>query len=232
MGTSGNNSMSEDFSYAVKFQRRKTLALHVLADGIVEVRAPLGLPQNHIVKFVEERSAWILRTREKLQNKHRWQNTIEPGAQLWFMGTPRRLDVHRGGAASASDIFVDAERLQVFARDPLNVPALTRQVEGWLRAQASELFNQRVLVVCALFPDLQPPALRMRKMRQRWGSCSRRGQVTLNTELIKLPLTLIDYVIAHELCHLFEFNHGPRFYRRLSQVMPDWRQRELMLKQF
>jgi predicted metal-dependent hydrolase len=224
--------MSEDFAYAVKFQRRKTLALHVLAEGVVEVRAPLGLPESHIIKFVEERAAWVLRTREKQQKKHRWQNAVEPGAPLWFMGTPRRLEVHRASIPNSGDIFVGAETLQVFARDPHNLPALARQLEEWLRAQASAVFQQRLLVICALFADLQPPALRLRKMRQRWGSCSRRGQVTLNTELIKLPPALIDYVIAHELCHLFEFNHGPRFYRRLAQVMPDWRQRESLLKQF
>jgi predicted metal-dependent hydrolase len=49
---------------------------------------------------------------------------------------------------------------------------------------------------------------------------------------VKLPLGLIDYVIAHELCHLTEFNHGPKFYRLLEYAMPDWKTREQLLKQF
>lgn len=221
--------MSGDFSYSIKFQRRKTLAVHVLADGEVEVRAPLGLSERHIVRFVEERSDWVIRTREKQRAKHSWQNDVAPGAQLWYLGTPRRLEVHRG---VGSAVFVDADKLQVFARDPHNLPALERQLESWWRVQAEVLFGERLREISKLFPGLAPPALRLRKMRQRWGSCSRRGQVTLNTELIKLPIALIDYVIAHELCHLFEFNHSQRFYRHLTAAMPDWQQREALLKQY
>lgn len=221
--------MSGNFSYSIKFQRRKTLAVHVLADGAVEVRAPLGLSERHIVRFVEERADWVARTQEKQRAKHRWQNSVAPGAELWYLGKPRRLEVHKG---VASAVFVNDEMLQVFARDPFNLPALARQLEAWWRVQADVLFRERLQVVTALFPDLKVPPLRLRKMRQRWGSCSRRGHVTLNTELVKLPVTLIDYVIAHELCHLFEFNHSPRFYQHLARVMPEWRQYEAMLKQF
>jgi len=221
--------VSGNFSYSVKYQRRKTLALHVLADGSVEVRAPVGLPEPLILRFVEERAQWIVRTKQRQSSKHRWQNAIEPGAQLWYLGTPRRLEVH---ASKFNVVQVDDVSLRVYARDHGNLPAVARQLETWLREQAALLFRERLALGVLAFPDIEPPALRLRKMRQRWGSCSSRGHITLNTELIKLPLTLIDYVIAHELCHLFEFNHSPRFYRRLEQAMPDWRQREVMLKQF
>ena len=221
--------MSGNFSYSVKFQRRKTLALHVLADGSVEVRAPVGLPEPLIVRFVEERAQWVTRTQQKQSAKHRWQNAIEPGTQLWYLGTPRRLEVH---ASKWTAVHVNDEVLCVYARDPFHLPGVARQLESWWREQAALLFRERLAIGCEAFPDIDVPALRLRKMRQRWGSCSRRGHITLNTELIKLPLTLIDYVIAHELCHLFEFNHSPRFYRHLERIMPDWRQREAMLKQF
>lgn len=221
--------MSENFSYSVKFQRRKTLALHVLADGSVEVRAPLGLSERTIVRFVEERAQWIVKTQQKQSTRHRWQNAIEPGAQLWYLGTPRRLEVR---TSPLTAVQVDAEALRVFTRDPFNLPVVARQLETFWREQAAILFRERLAIGTLAFPDIEPPALRLRKMRQRWGSCSQRGHITLNTELIKLPLTLIDYVIAHELCHLFEFNHSPRFYRRLEQAMPDWKQREAMLRQF
>jgi predicted metal-dependent hydrolase len=221
--------VSGDFPWSVKYQRRKTLALHVLADGSVEVRAPLGLAERHIVRFVEERADWVVRTRQRQDSKHRWQNAIEPGASLWYLGTPRMLEVH---ASKFVAVQVDDARLRLFTADPFNLPGVARQLEAWWREQAAILFRERLALGVLAFPDIEPPALRLRKMRRRWGSCSSRGHITLNTELIKLPLTLIDYVIAHELCHLFEFNHSPRFYRRLQEAMPDWRQREAMLRQF
>ncbi len=60
-------------------------------------------------------------------------------------------------------------------------------------------------------------------MKSRWGSCSNRGVIVLNTELIRLPDKFVRYVILHELCHLKEHNHGAGFYRLLSGLAPDWK---------
>jgi predicted metal-dependent hydrolase len=75
------------------------------------------------------------------------------------------------------------------------------------------------------------PELRIRKMRSRWGSCSRRAEITLNLELIRMPLDCIDYVITHELCHLVEFNHSARFYELQSRFFPDWKERRRQLEE-
>ena len=77
---------------------------------------------------------------------------------------------------------------------------------------------------------LPAPQLRVRKMRSRWGSCSRSAVITLNLELIRMPLPCIDYVITHELCHLVEFNHGPRFYALQARFIPDWKERKRLLE--
>ena len=229
MSASNGSGLAISFSYVVKRQKRKTLVLYVLADGEVEVRAPLQLAEREIVRFVESRAGWIERTRAKQAQRVDWRATALPGGDIWFLGEPRRFHVEAGpafGVSLAPGLF------SVSARDPFNLPALARQLESWLREQAQHHFSERLPHCCALFPELAVPPLRLRKMRRRWGSCSRRGVVTLNSELIKLPPSLIDYVIVHELCHLYEFNHGPRFYRLLERALPDWRQREAMLKQF
>jgi len=69
------------------------------------------------------------------------------------------------------------------------------------------------------------PRLRLRRMRRRWGSCTGQGVVTLNTRLVERCRCLIDYVLVHELCHLRELNHSPRFHALVADLMPDWRAR-------
>lgn len=222
--------MSENFTYEIKFQKRKTLSLYVLADGAVEVRAPNGMAHKHIVSFVEKKSSWVVRTREQQLQRKQWKATIEPGAKVWFLGSERKLEVKTGKETA---VLCSEESIVLTVRDPWNLPLLSRQLDEWCRDQAQHIFSERLLLVCQRFPGvLAAPELRLRKMRRRWGSCSSKGRVTLNTELVKLPMTLIDYVIAHELCHLFEFNHGRKFYELLELVMPDWKQREQILKQF
>jgi predicted metal-dependent hydrolase len=222
--------VSGNFSYAVKFQTRKTLALHVLDDGTIEVRAPRGMSQKHILQFVEQKSTWVEKTRERQLHRKRWQTTVQPGAAMWFLGKPRQLEVMQSQQPA---VLCSDETIAVSTRDQWNLPQLSRQLNEWYRDQAQQIFSERLLLVCQRFPGiLAAPELRLRKMRRRWGSCSRGGRVTLNIELVKLPLSMIDYVIAHELCHLFEFNHGRKFYELLEHVMPDWKQREIVLKQF
>lgn len=221
--------MNSDFTYTVKLQRRKTLGLYVLPDGAIEVRAPLRTAQRTIVAFVEQRVDWALRTRERQLQRQQWQQPAETGSS-WFLGQPLKLDIYR-----ATNTRIDRvdERLAVGLRDPQNGAQLERHLQAWYRDQAQAIFAERLLLVCQRFPGiLAAPELRLRRMRRRWGSCSRSGRVTLNVDLVKLPLELVDYVIAHELCHLTEFNHGPKFYRLLAFAMPDWKAREQLLKQF
>ncbi len=67
-------------------------------------------------------------------------------------------------------------------------------------------------------------------MKRRWGSLSRSGVITLNIMLVMAPMECIDYVVAHELCHLVHKNHGPQFYTLLDRIMSDWRQRKALLE--
>lgn len=221
--------MNSDFSYTVKFQRRKTLGLYVLQDGAIEVRVPMRTAQRTIVAFVESRADWVLRTRARQLQRQQWQIPPATSGSSWFLGQPHSVEIRAGRpSVECSD-----ERLVVHLRDPDCPEQLEKHLNAWYRTQAEAVFAERLLLVCQRFPGiLAAPELRLRRMRRRWGSCSRTGRVTLNVDLVKLPLNLIDYVIAHELCHLTEFNHGPRFYRLLDFAMPDWQSRERQLKQF
>jgi predicted metal-dependent hydrolase len=219
-----------NFSYAVKFQRRKTLGLYVLADGAIEVRVPMRTAQRRIVAFVDARVDWVLKTRDLQLQRQQWQVPVAANSSTWFLGNVLTVEVQR---ANAPAINCNEQRMVIALRDPDNSAALERHLQAWYRAQAEAIFSERLLLVCQRFPGiLAAPELRLRRMRRRWGSCSRGGRVTLNVDLVKLPMHLIDYVIAHELCHLSEFNHGPKFYRLLEFAMPDWKQREKLLKQF
>lgn len=66
------------------------------------------------------------------------------------------------------------------------------------------------------------PPLSIQRLKNRWGSCTPKGRIILNPEIIKAPSRCIDYVVIHELCHLVHHNHGKQFYQIQSKIMPDW----------
>lgn len=226
-------ALDEGFEYVVKRQRRKTIALHVLDDATVEVRAPRWVPQVELAAFVEARLEWVIEQRRAALDKRASRPRFVHGQQHYFLG--RRYPILLSHAARSS---VQWEGAGISIGTPfLND---SRRIEDtlmrWYRQQADEVFEERLFACFESFPDwfqdkYPMPAVKIRKMRRRWGSCSSKGDITLNLQLVKMPLNCIDYVICHELCHLEVFHHGRAFYSLLAQVIPDWKQREVLFDQ-
>jgi len=225
------HSVPPFFNYVIKRQRRKSLALHVLVDGSVEVRAPKWLSRTVIISFVEGRVDWVVQQRSERLLKLQSLPVYRDGQSHYFMGQRYRLTLSRGTAAAG----LNAGLLQVTARDPDNPQQVQKSLEKWYRQQAKAVYDERMFACFESFPDwfqdrYPMPPITVRKMRRRWGSCSSSGQVTLNLSLIKMPQECLDYVIVHELCHLHVFHHGAAFYQLLGAVMPSWKEREALVE--
>jgi hypothetical protein len=91
-----------------------------------------------------------------------------------------------------------------------------------LREHARAVLRERLALHAPRLGVAVPP-LRLSSARTRWGSCNQRGGISLNWRLVFMPLAVVDYVVAHELAHLKEMNHGPRFWSVVEQLCPDWR---------
>jgi predicted metal-dependent hydrolase len=101
--------------------------------------------------------------------------------------------------------------------------------DAWYRAHATEVLTARVAHFASLFA-VAPPVVRVKDMSSRWGSCSNKGRVSLHWGLVLLSQDLVDYVVVHELAHLREMNHGPRFWRGVEEILPDYRERRARLR--
>jgi hypothetical protein len=77
---------------------------------------------------------------------------------------------------------------------------------------------------------ISQPEVKIKRLKKKWGSCSKQGKITLNSELVKAPKGCIEYVINHELCHLVEHNHSSAFYELQEKTMPDWEKRKNKLE--
>jgi len=211
--------------YRVNFnRRRKTRSLiRILPDGGVLVDVPLSTNLLQIQAWVAEQAEWLIRRRDEIEATAGFVRplTYADGEAHLFLGEEYRLMTLTRPAARPQGIADQRLYIHSADRDP---DSIKRRLWCWYRGQARALFRQRLVTLCDAVPWVdRVPELRLRKMRRRWGSCDARGLVTLNTHLVKAPLACIDYVILHELCHLRELNHSPRFYRLMDAVLPHWR---------
>jgi len=218
-----------DHPIAVRETRRQTLGLYVFPNGRVEIRVPRGTPRTQILAFARERRGWLRDALAGLPNTPA-APVYADGAVHPYLGEPLTLRVRAGSRRRS---VRQGDKLWLRVRDAADPTCVETALREWYRARARAVFQGRLadwFPVVGL-PVERMPGLRIRAMRSRWGSCSSKGGVNLNLWLIRTPIPCIDYVIAHELCHLLEFNHGPRFYAHMDRVQPDWRERRSALRE-
>lgn len=211
---------------------RRTIALYVHRDGSVLVRAPLRAPFAEVFLFMRERWDWLQSTRRRFSQEPAPKALVyRDGESILHLG---REVVLRVRPAMRSSALLKEEELQLGVPEHFieDRTAMAGVVELWQRREARRLFPLRLAQCHEAMRELALPfpQLKIRKMRSRWGSCSRSAIVTLNLELIRMPMHCIDYVITHELCHLVEFNHSPHFYELQSRFIPDWKERRKELE--
>lgn len=118
-------------------------------------------------------------------------------------------------------------QVRAFVRDGLDqlrghIPPLRGQVTSPEALRAS-------VDAWAACMGLRPKRVTLRAMRRKWGSCSSRGNVTLNSALCGLPFELAEYVVVHELAHLKVFDHSPQFWALVERYLPDYQTRKAAL---
>jgi hypothetical protein len=210
--------------------RRRSYALRVTADGVLELRVPQRLAAHLLPDILHRHRRWIAGQFERRARHAATAVDFGQGSQQRYLGQCFPLSLTAGRTCVQ---FQDG-RLQVSVPAPGHAPTVSGALDGWYRHQAQVLLPARLTELSAAQPwlagwVLQPP--RVVRLRARWGSCAADGRITLNLGLVLLAQPLIDYVLLHELCHLREMNHGPRFYALLAAAMPDFRERQAALRQ-
>jgi predicted metal-dependent hydrolase len=219
-------------SFLFERSRRRSIGFLVGAEGLV-VRAPSWVTLREVDAAVQEKGAWIVAKLQQFKQRQteQFQQAIEwtHGAQVPFLGGTVQLCVLERG-------MPPNEGASAVQRLPVSVPpgASTTQVrevaEAWLKKQARTLFEQRLQHFAPLL-GVRWSKLSLSSASTRWGSARSDGHIRLNWRLIHLPVSQIDYVVVHELAHLREMNHSPRFWETVGEVMPDYAQRRKALQQ-
>jgi predicted metal-dependent hydrolase len=210
--------------YVLRRARRRTIGLSVDHRGL-RVGAPSRSTLREVESLIVRHGEWVVQKLDEWRSRRRPDLLrIVDGVQLPMLGAPLEIRVAIGtnrvvwnAADSLGSQGVSAVTLCL--RSPADAG---RVLEKALRERARELFLERLAHYAALLGVLMP-RLTLSAARTRWGSCSLKSGVRLNWRLIHFPLSVIDYVVAHELAHLREMNHSHRFWSIVEHLYPDYR---------
>jgi predicted metal-dependent hydrolase len=194
------------------------------------VTAPMESTPSAIKEKVQKRAAWIIKQQTWFkQYDPRTPSRQYPGGETHlYLGKRYRLKISSGSEAGVRLVH---GYFEVTCIGQVNTDRIKKLMVGWYREKAYRLFNEVILNFQQHYKIEPIPRLQIITMKKRWGSLSKGGILTLNISLIRAHRECIEYVIAHELCHIKHHNHSPDFYKLLSVRMPDWQKRKRRLEE-
>jgi len=210
--------------YQIKYSNRKTLNISVERDRSIIVRAPHYLTAEKIDKIVQSKRQWI---KEKLNHTQKYplvgdSKEFVSGETLMYLGKNYQLLV-------VDEEFEDIQFDQRFKISKANQPKANELFKKWYLKQAL-IKIEPLATKYAKSLGVQYNQFKTSEMKYRWGSCTPANNIIFNWRIIKAPMYVLEYLVAHELVHLLENNHTPRFWNILSIQVPNYQKAKNWLK--
>lgn len=215
-----------ELNYEVIYTKRKTLAITVERDRAIVVHAPIGADPAKIRAAVESRKLWIY---EKTHHPQKYAGPSDPpgkelvnGESVLYLGRHYRIElVESAGEVQFTQKFLVPKQL---------AGQRGAVLRAWYKARAAEKILPRVAHFARSL-GVTYNAAKISDSQYRWGSCTPKNNLNFNWRLIKAPMFVIDYVIVHELAHLLEPNHTPRFWNIISAQIGQMEKAKAWLKE-
>ena len=221
---------SNEIGYEVKFSKRKTLGIKVHPTGDVEVLAPIDASAEAIEQRVLRRAQWIVRQQNyfKELGERSPEKRFISGESHYYLGRQFLLRVEEG---KPNSVRYKGRYFEIVCTPACKAKELMKE---WYKSHAKIKFAEFAEPIIARFEKygVAPSSLYIQEMDNRWGSCTPKGKIILNTQLIRAPRPCIEYVITHELCHLLYPDHTKAFWELLQKEMPDWERWKNKLERF
>ena len=205
-------------------KRIKNMYLRIRPDKTIYVTAPFTVSDEEISLFIKRREDWISRTLSRIPEPAPY--TYEDGELHTYLGKAMPLHIKQGNVERCiiqGDVICIILHSEQAGRETIFATAMKKELAKIL-SQYIQYWSPRM--------KISPSSFSIRKMRSRWGSCNyKTGRLHFSLDLISKPLPCIESVVVHELNHLLEPSHSPRFHALMSRWLPDYKERRALLNQ-
>lgn len=216
-------------------KRKKTVAINVTPTAQVIVLTPYFITKGDISKIVKKKARWILEKQEFFRVLAALfpEKEFVSGEQILYLGRKYRLKVKQVLRDCSSMPELMGRRMFVSVNQYLNSREKKKIIKDaivkWYFAKSEKIIKQRVNRYSKLI-GVKPQEIKIKDQKKRWGSCSNNGILRFNWRVAIAPMSIIDYIVVHELCHLEVKNHSPDFWKLVSLALPDYQKRRDWLK--
>jgi hypothetical protein len=228
---------NKEIHFEVKHgKRKKTVAIHIDRTAKVKVLAPQGLEGGKIREIVQKKARWILDKQEQMERK-KHDNPVKEfvsGESFPYLGKNYRLKVIPSSEDTETKCNLINGRflIELNGKSDSNSEraSVKKVLVDWYVEHAKETIAEGVERFAQQL-GRWPRSIKIKNQKKQWGSCSGNGIVRFNWKVIMTPISVLDYVLVHELCHLFYHHHSAQFWQKVQSIIPDYKKKRDLLKE-
>lgn len=218
--------------FSVKYSKRKTMEVAVEPPDIITVTAPVGINDDVIVEKVKKRANWIVQKLFSFKNmeyrpiKREFVN----GESFMYLGRNYSLQILLDASIKKPEVKLYHGKFYVTSLTK-NEDLIKKAMEDWYREKTREKVDERIKYYQPLFNKF-PTSVKVKEQQKRWASCTGKNDLLFNWRCVMAPAYVLDYIVVHEMCHMYHKNHSKEFWEILSSKMPDYERRKEWLKNY
>lgn len=221
---------AKTFDYQIVRTRRQTTDIVIERDGRVLVRAPISLSDDRVEAIVKSKRNWIYKSLAEWRdlNATRVLREYRNGEGFLYLGRSYRLSL----VGDQEDSLLLKNGRFCLRRDLVDrgaIAAAQTAFQDYYTARGMDRIPKRVEYFAAKV-GVKPAKSAVRDLGNRWASCSPKGNLAFHWKCMMAPLTIIDYIVVHELCHLHHLDHTEAFWNEVDKVLPNYRERKEWLR--
>ena len=226
----GTTTINYDIVYSNK---RKNATLSVYPLKLVEIRVPSNLEQDHIQNLVRKKAHWVMKQilwfDEIVQ-----MDTIKEhvnGESYLYLGRQYRLKIIKNHEKPQAKLIGKYLTVWLPENIPKNKEKKTAKaaIWKWYREQANKKIAETIKTYSKKL-GISQPTYKIKNQYKRWGSCTKKDELIFNFRIAMAPIALLQYIVAHEMCHIKNKDHSNKFWKQLQTIMPDYEQRKERLR--
>lgn len=214
------------------YRKRKNITIQINPNCQVSIISPFNVSKKVLIDFIMENVEWII---EKLEEYKKFEHVYKDkeyinGEKFMYLGTEYSLKIIKD---TDEDIYIERNDLIIKTKN-LEKEYIKDKLKIWYKKESEKLVLQRLVYCRENFKHMKaliPNKLKVKEQKKRWGTCTSKKAIYINSKISMAKLEAIDYILVHEFSHLVYMNHSKDFYNLVEEIMPNYKDAEIWLKE-
>ena len=227
------NYGTKKIKFRVTYTNRKTMSISVEPPNDILVVAPNGTPEEDIKDIVKSRGSWIVQKLFEFRNieAKKVNREFVNGESFMYLGRNYSLQIHIDETLQKNSLVkLFRGRFHVYVCEN-NDELIKKAMELWYREKTEEQVRSRIRYYQKYF-DKKPNNIKVREQKKRWATCTSKNELLFNWRCAMAKATALDYIVVHEMCHMYHMNHSQEFWDLVASIMSDYESRKEWLRDY